>query len=457
MTMDVDELGARAADAVDMAGRGVGNPPPPALLRQRWRQRQRLQLATGVVGVVAVSVLVVVAAPNLRLQAPEIGTGPTGIPASPEPSPSQPGATATSDPGGPIITAGGWTMTAAPAVFSETHGQVLAAAHLDDRTVLVGIDASRASAHTTPAVWLRDDGGEWRRVPLDHIDRGGSRYDAAGVLMTDVAASDDGTLVAIGYANFEPRQEPVVWISTDLGESWDLFEDLGGSGDLSLSAVAWGSRGFVIVGTREGFPTALWEADEGWVEGPVDGEGALVAVAPLGNGYVATSILGDSSGSFVTGPVTPGAALPEWEHVNFDAGLEVASLLGAPGGVFAAGTSRPDGVDYDGAVSRSRDGATWDPFGGGGLGGPGDQFVRDVMLAVGEEVVAVGSDRERAAIWMLSGGNWEQLPGELFPEGSSASVSVMLDGEPVVFGLIQKGDRHEVVTWQRTRSGPAGG
>ena len=454
MTPDVDELGVRAADAVDSAARGVIDRPSVGTLRQRWQRRQRRRVAMGAVAAIAVIALVVLAVPDLRLAPPEIANPPTNDAASPSalPSPSASPAEGVDE-----VTAGGWVMASAGEAFTHTDS-VLAAAHLDGRTVLVGYDESRGTK--APGVWLAGDDQAWRRVPRDRIDLGGPRYDGAALMMNDVAVSDDGTHVAIGSAWFGPRRtEPVAWVSTDRGESWQLFDDLGGEDEASIYAVTWGSRGFVMVGSRGGHASAWWEADEGWVEAEIGTEGALVAVAPIGDGYIATGFLGDGSALvlrhaiFVTGAIEPGAALPRWEPVNTDVGFQATTLLPSRDAILAGGSQLQDG-DYDGAVAVSEDGAEWEPLAEGGLDGGSDGWVTQLAVTPDGEVLAVGVDAASAMIWTRTTGEWKRLPSELFPDRSEPGPVVLIDGEPVVFGLLGDpvGSRNQVVTWQRAGS-----
>lgn len=436
--MPVDELGRRASDALDHAVSNVDAPPAFDLLRQRMRRGQRRRIAAVAAATVALATVLVgehVGGGN----APVIVDRPT-----PEVGPTQAPTTTTRQ---------GWTLIDDRAALGGGGAQVVAAATATSNgPILVGIDAANAAeGRTRPGVWRPAGGADWRRAEAGSIGITGD-WDEAGVLMSDVAVADDGRLVAVGYANFEPREQPVSWTSTDEGRTWSpiaVAED----DSASMAAVVWTGQRFVAVGGSGAGPTT-WSSTDGtsWVRhAPPVAEGSFHEVTIHAGRLVAVSTIGDSSQVWTADP----AEEPRWEPVESPVGGTLSALRSDGDVLYAIGTTRPDGLDHDGVLLRSPDGMAWELDGrSSDLGGPEDQLPADVLVD-GEDVVVAGQADGRAAIWTSSqGGPMRLLPEELLPAASHASTLVATTDALLAVGTVDRETGPDVLLWSRDRSAP---
>lgn len=227
MSTPTDEQARRAVDALTDATR---DHPLPNLQHLRQR-RQRTRTAGLVVGFVGLLAGTLVVAGSLDrgttsfIEQPEITDGVEPVTASDAPSPTTPTEATSPEPevGRPELataTSGDWSRREGGALDGST---TLVAGLVDTGTrfVAVGIDGANVyQGRPRPGVWHSIDGRDWQRVPVADLDAVQPTWDEAGVLMTDVAIEDDGRLVAIGYANFEPETEVVAWTSDDDGRTW---------------------------------------------------------------------------------------------------------------------------------------------------------------------------------------------------------------------------------------------
>lgn len=198
-------------------------------------------------------------------------------------------------------------------------------AKVGDRIVAVG----------QTGVWLSDDGGLTWRESAASASLGGS--------MARVVESD-GMLLAAGWeGETHGPKTPVLWRSSDAGDSWTRTE-LGGSGQAQGAAIAADGT-MLVVGIAEQESTAWRSADGGdtWSL-TVIGGCCIDDVAATPTGFVATS-------------------LP-------------SAVAGGPAG---------------GALA-SRDGTSWTPVEDIGIAEPEDVDWGDTfgLLAAGDETVALG-------------------------------------------------------------------
>ena len=337
-------------------------------------------------------------------------------------------------------------------------GAISGVAVAAENIVAVGLEPDpEVGARTRPAAWTSTDGRTWEH---HFVSDKGSLYRDAGLLMQDVAAvalGDQEWLVAVGYANFEPRTEPVVWLSYDEGVTWELRR-VAGTGVMTSVTVT--PSGLLAVG-YDGAGPAAWSSFNGedWSPMQVERRGEmfpgsqLLDVTAAGDRAVAVGRYGlDESGFWLS---EAGAA---WQLFGApelpDARLEISSVTAeADGGFLAAGPLALSGEGSDGAVLESADGRAWErtstPV---PAGTPGEQALAAVVTVNGERL-AVGHDRGRAAIWTSAGGDWRRaFTDEAAPEGvvSQADAIVATPAGLLVTGIATvEGGAQEARMWLR--------
>jgi len=189
-----------------------------------------------------------------------------------------------------------WTRVAKdPDVFTES-GAMLDVIAVDTGLVAAGnIDelGDDGTVGARPAAWFSPDGVAWSRVfEGDWIDTVGGSLPG----FTALERAPSGVVVGAGGAeNSLGEAVAAVWASLD-GESWERVDpdaDVFGPGT-GIVDVAWGSAGFVAVGTVDDTETALWRSSDGYswsrieIAGqPFDEAGVGWSVEPLEAGYVA--------------------------------------------------------------------------------------------------------------------------------------------------------------------------
>ena len=322
-------------------------------------------------------------------------------------------------------------------------GGVSGVAIAGETIVAVGLEPDPGPGSVTrPSAWTSQDGRTWDQ---GGVDDGGSTYAEAGLLMEDVVpvvTGDTEWLVAVGYANFEPRTEPIMWESYDGGATWGLVP-VGGTG--VMTSVVATSNGLVAVGYDNDLPAA-WIAATGeeWVRTQVGGAGGtfpgtLTDVAASGGRLVASGA--DRAGSqqlWVSegGHAWEPATLPA---VPVDTQVQLSSVSAAPsGGFLAAGSLATAGEETrDGIVLESDDGRSWERMETlGTIGGDGGQYLSAVAPAP-EGLLAVGSDDRQATIWSSAGGAWEVVfTDDTVPDGGLSSAEELF---PTPAGLLVTG------------------
>lgn len=322
-----------------------------------------------------------------------------------------------------------WIKVGRDAFNGRGDSAISGVAVMGETIVAVGLDPdAEGGSPVRPAAWTSTDARAWDE---HFVSDSGSLYQDAGLLIQDVTAvamSDMQWLVAIGYANFEPRTEPVVWQSHDEGVTWDLVP-VEGTGVMTSVAVT--PDGLVAVGYDNDLPAA-WTSPTGeaWVRAQVRVPsgvfpGAMSDVAASENRLVAVGA--DRTGSSQLwmsdgGAVWETATLPA---VPDGAMLELSSVAATPdGGFLAAGSLAVNGEqDSDGAVFESADGRTWERASTPAPAGtPGAQFLSAAVEARGGRLV-LGSDEDRATIWSAVGGEWEVVfTDEAVPDAGFSSA-----------------------------------
>ncbi|CAN5184483.1 hypothetical protein BH24ACT1_BH24ACT1_05900 [soil metagenome] len=286
--------------------------------------------------------------------------------------------------------------------------------------------------------------------------------------VVDIAVLDSSA-VAVGWEETASGADAMVWVvaaapaqddPVPAGMTPELQwqrvgdqEELTGSGEQRMEAIAGLSDGFVAVGSvpapDEGVDGAVWRSIDGRDWSVVDadsfggpGEQRLLDIATGPRGLVAVGTDGASAAAWTS---------PDgftWTRVPHD-----ESVFGGPGDQLAeAVTALPDsrgwlavgaGGQGDGAVWISPDGTTWARIAADGLGGPGDQDLLDVVARPGG-LVAAGTDGGSAAAWTSPDGTaWSRSdlgPGQAMALAGGGAGLVAV-GSTVGEGL-------DAVSWQ---------
>lgn len=135
----------------------------------------------------------------------------------------------------------GTTWSLLPAVPELSGARVSDVAVSGDMMVAVGLQVNDSDSGFSPAVWRSSDGTAWQRVGFPATESELSTVAAAG-----------GLLVASqGYPQFS---EPLLWYSTDLGDSWRPAQtdlDVGEDSNLGIVDIAATDGRFVAVGYEQ--------------------------------------------------------------------------------------------------------------------------------------------------------------------------------------------------------------
>ncbi|HVL98195.1 MAG TPA: hypothetical protein VM324_02770 [Egibacteraceae bacterium] len=308
---------------------------------------------------------------------------------------------------------------------------------MESAAVLGGRIVAVGAAGGSPGVWLSDDGGAtWTRPP-----------DAGGVLahggMLDVTVSGD-EFVAVGQAGATGS----VWTSVD-GETW-AHADLGltvlpGETGAQQVAVSDGPAGPVAVGftlrpgdgdedTRTtaaawagGDPRGVWRRSELTLP-TTDADSSMRGVTRSGAGLLA---VGQVGGRHAVWESTDGAAWEALPVTGLQSGALLFGITAIDDRLLAYGTTAPE--DGDAGMWWSADGRHWTAATHEALAGPGPQSVSSVFTD-GQRLIAVGSDGERAAVWVgdASGARWDRADVESRDDGPSAATGAVLAADRVV-------------------------
>jgi hypothetical protein len=324
-----------------------------------------------------------------------------------------------------------WRAVDTAAFEADGVVDIASAVVIDGRVVAVGTDAvNAANGLVRPGVWLSDDGRAWRRVPADAIDDGGRQYAHAALTMTDIVAVND-QLIAVGYANFEPRTEALVWGSDDQGESWQLMPNAISDEGSALQAAAVVGTEVVAVGHAAADPPAdvvpaTWRlTGRSWNSAqftPVEA-GSLWSVSVLGTHRVAVGVDAESDQTTMLFSTSNGPWQPAQLDIDASADVEITRVgTNRRVGFFAVGSVIDDRTGWRrGIVLESADGERWsrDTKLTAPLDSAGDQQFQD-MVITDHGAVVVGQQDGRATVWASSpDGRLEPA----FRSGESESVA----------------------------------
>lgn len=350
---------------------------------------------------------------------------PTSTPTTPAGTPTTPPIDPPSTPADPVTEPApqGWTvaddggaLTPGPFVSVED------AAALGPRVAAVGSFSPSPDA-TQAAVWLSDDGRDWRLVEASAAFGGEANTytEALGV----AATSGGFVAVGTGYRGDE-ADLPRVWTSQD-GTTWEYDVLPGDGGATAVTEVAGGR--LVAVGAAIGFLPTVWTSADGvtWDVTVLDllgAEGTLEAVVAAGQRVVA---LGRSS---VVVSEDGGATWTQVAHE--DAGLSggaVEDLLVLGDGSLLAVMSTDSGV----TTFTSDDGLAWEESGAlpPSASGGRDRVAQVVALGDGTLVAAgLAFDAEGTstvpAIWTSQdGGRVWVADDALPPSGVAGQVTAL--------------------------------
>jgi hypothetical protein len=220
---------------------------------------------------------------------------------------------------------------------------------------------------------MQSNGAAWVSSDLTHWSKAPAQAGLSGAIFRGIAAGS-ADFVAIGDSE---SGGPTVWTSGD-GMQWKPF--LAKSVfpfELSeATGITTTADGLVIVG-RIGEEAAVWTSPDGrtWtVRSPLpSGSGFFNAIAEGPAGFV--SLVGTPSAGIEVAPGDFRAPVTPWtsrDGITWHAGPSspalfgtYASIVGAPGGYLAVGTT---GLDESEHLWSSTDGTNWVPVAGVDLG-----------------------------------------------------------------------------------------
>ncbi|MEV6692979.1 hypothetical protein AB0M35_16055 [Micromonospora sp. NPDC051196] len=330
-----------------------------------------------------------------------------------------------------------WQAVALPG-GGEVSGRVLVrdATVCGGRWYAVGAVADSAG-ETVPAAWTSLDGALWSPMRLVSSSMYGARHVLYAV------ACRDARLVALGAASGGAHGNPRTanWsLHPDgaLREAAAGFELYGGPRAVSVSRVAAGSLGWLLVGTRV-TGAAVWSSPDGERFAVHE---ALPELASDDRGRtVAYDAVAVPSGWLVVGAVlVPGATPVAWSSSDarvwrrvvlpsVDGPAQAQRVVVAGGAVLAVGPVR-DGF----GVWRSAQ-AGWRWVGAFGGGGRGALSVRG-LVASADRVVMASIDADGYRLWCSTDGgvSWRAvaLPMEV-PSGETALVVALQGDRLMVF------------------------
>ncbi|TCB98009.1 hypothetical protein E0H26_10510 [Micromonospora zingiberis] len=301
------------------------------------------------------------------------------------------------------------------------------------------------AGENAPAAWTTSDGLVWSAVPMVPSSMYGARH------LLYAVACRDGRMVALGAASGGAHGNPrtATWAQHSDGglrEAPAGFELFGGPRAVSVSRVAAGPLGWLLVGARLS-GAAVWTSRDGerftvheaLPELASDDRGRTVA-------YDAVAV---PAGWLAVGAVlVPGAVPVAWSSSDARVWRRV-ELPGADGrGQAQRVVATGDAVL---AVGPVRDGfgvwrwadSGWRWAGAFGSGSRGALSVR-ALVAAGGRVVTVSIDGDGYRLWCSAdgGGSWRPvaLPVEV-PAGETALVVALRDDRLMVFADAGGGSR----------------
>jgi len=175
------------------------------------------------------------------------------------------------------------------------------------------------------AAWVSRNGRRWARIDDDSFG-GDGLQELRGV------ETNDRRIVAVGRAEVEGQLGAAAWRSRD-GRDWKISDDddlgtLDGHAAQLMSAIVWGRKTFVAVGrdtARGGYDAAVWGSPNGRVwetlslNGEVfggDGNQELWGIVLTTEGWFAVGSSDDGTGADAV--VWHSTSLDEWERLTSD-------------------------------------------------------------------------------------------------------------------------------------------
>lgn len=272
-----------------------------------------------------------------------------------------------------------------------------------------------AAGETRPAAWTSGDGASWSALPVAPVSFYGRRH------LLSAAACRDGRLAAFGARNGGVHGNPRAgtWTQTPDGRLREVaapFELYGGPRAVSVSRLAAGPGGWLIVGSRvDG--AAVWTSPDG--ERFTLREGVPELAGDDRGRTVAYDAVAVPSGWLVVGAVLPagGAALAPLAWTSADGRAWRRAELPAPDGrgqaqrvASVGGAVVAVGPVRDGFGVWRLAGDRWRRVGGFGTAGPGVSSV-DAVVPAGRGLVAVTGDGGGHGLWLSvdSGDLWRTM------------------------------------------------
>lgn len=336
----------------------------------------------------------------------------------------------------PVSDASDWGRT----FFDET-GHVSSVHWIDGRFVAVGSAMSADGEAEVGAVWMSEDGVDWRRST-----QALGLYDE----ISDVAPGGPGVVAVGNNWGLKERPDAVVWTSVD-GDQWTQVahdEEVFGAGAASMNAVVSGGPGLVAVGgvcpdATQACPNqpTVWVSSDGlsWTRTVLDGTGTLRDVVSIGDRLVAVGLVGNESDQdaavWTSSDGITWSRVPHSDAIFGGEGNEWMSALAVRGSVVVAvGTSMNEGVVVHGESETrgpvptgvfwvSNDGEAWSRV----LTLPSSS-VEDVTVG-GPGFVAVGSEFTEdgtAVVWTSPDGQvWTRVSdaSSIYAEGAMGKVA----------------------------------
>ncbi|MEV6811738.1 hypothetical protein [Micromonospora sp. NPDC051296] len=289
------------------------------------------------------------------------------------------------------------------------------------------------AGETRPAAWASSDGLSWSPVETAPSTFYGGRHLLYAVACRDGRMAALGA--AIGGAHGNPRTG--TWSQGSDGvlrEADGSFELFGGPRAVSVSRLAAGPGGWLVVGTRLA-GAAVWTSPDG---GRFTAHEGLPELASDGRGRTAAyDAVAVPSGWLVVGAVlAPGATPAAWTSPDARVWRRL-ELPGAPGGgqaerLTAAGDAvLAVGPVRDGFGTWRWTGAGWRWVGAFGSVGPGTRSVR-ALAADGDRVVAATIDADGYRLWYSTdiGESWRNVAGPVpVPPGGDTGLAVAFQGD----------------------------
>lgn len=373
---------------------------------------------------------------------------------------------------GPLEVVVAWEAVNDPALVGSDAEEVLDVALVEGRLVAVGATAGAPTGVPPvvigrPAVWLSEDGGaSWRRVADDRITPTPpvlAQHERAA--MTSVVALErdgDWRLVAAGPAT--RIKDLLVWISDDLGESWQLAPDQRALVGETLGTMSVTDRVVALgpgLGRLRGdfdrhFEVEVRLSRDGrrWLRLPqplpvAGGSGAnLKGVASHGGRFVAIGSAHDQEGPVLVWNSDDGWSwhqVPPERH-GIPAGVELDAVAASPAGLVAAGRGGSGTT-----VWESDDGVRWEE-----TAALPSNPLRILSLAAHDDgriaaIARMRTGRESTRnLFLVRGhdGEWEWTQASDEPLHVTAVVAVP-DGFLAV-GAVRADDLSEAAAWTYT-------